>query len=142
MAEEKKVKIEIESVIEDLSDDGFPESTDKTSSLADGIYSSDGNTKVIRYTETEDGEESQSTITVSDNAVTVKRSGRANYLFVFEEGKSTATLYSVPPYSFDTEIYTRKIRLSLDSEGGELSLIYDMTIGGAKKKTRMKVRVK
>ena len=47
----------------------------------------------------------------------------------------------MPPYSFDTDIYTRRIRNSLSLSGGELTLIYDMTIGGAKKKTTMKIKV-
>ena len=142
MSEEKKVTVEIESVILDLGDDGAPENNDKTSVRAEGIYRYGEKASVISYCEKEDGEESQSTITVTEGGVTVKRSGRSDYVFEFIEGKSTVSVYTVPPYSFDTEIFTRKIRRSLDCDGGEISLIYDMTIGGAKKKTRMKVRVR
>ena len=71
----------------------------------------------------------------------VKREGGVEYEFIFREGETTSSLYSVPPYSFDTEIYTGKIRSSLTEEGGEISLLYYMTIGGAKKRTRMKIKV-
>ena len=141
MAEERNVEIEIESLIEDIDDNGLTEDSSKTVSKAKGILRSNGGLTLIRYTETEEGEKSECEILIAKSSVTVRRKGRANYDFRFEEGKTFSTLYTVPPFSFDTDIYTRKIVFPINEENQELSLLYDMTIGGAKKKTKMKVRV-
>lgn len=137
----KEAGIDIESIVEELDDAGLVESSDKTTSSAIGTFEINGEQTVISYSETIENLTSNAQIVISDSEITVKRSGSSEYEFVFIEGKSTKSLYTVAPYSFDTEIYTRKIRKSFDSRGGEISLIYDMSIGGAKKKTRMKIRV-
>ena len=137
----KDVRINIESTVDDLDDAGLTASSDKTHAEAVGkINGADGEI-VITYSQTVENVTSNSSITVRDDSVTVKRGGDAEYSFVFSEGKTTSSLYTVPPYSFDTDIYTRRIRNSLSLSGGELTLIYDMTIGGAKKKTTMKIKV-
>ena len=59
--------------------------------------------------------------------------------FLFEEGAVHTSLYKVPPYTFDAEIRTRKIRSALSEQGGTLELIYNMKIGGAVRATRMKI---
>ncbi len=141
MALTKRVKIYTESFIEELSDNGAAEDAEKTFSEAEGELSFFGESILLSYAENSADTQMNSKITVSKNGVTVKKSGSANYEFVFIEGGRTEALYSVPPYSFDTEIYTRRIRNSLSLDGGEISLIYDMTIGGAKRKTAMKIRV-
>lgn len=137
----KNVKIDIESTVEELDDAGLVESSDKTASSAVGTLTESSGSYVISYSVKNENETALSEITVTDSSVTVKRSGDSEYKFVFTEGKATNSLYAVGQYSFDTEIYTRKIRKSLSDSGGELTLIYDMTIGGAKKKTRMKILV-
>ena len=136
-----KAKIEIESVVEDLDDAGLTSSSDKTKSSAVGDMTITDNNILVSYTESAEGVTTVSQITSDEECVTVKRSGGVEYEFIFSEGKKTSSLYSVPPYSFDTEIYTRKIRKEFGECGGKISLIYDMTIGGAKKKTRMTIRI-
>lgn len=137
----KDARIDIESIVEELDDAGLVESSDKTTSSAIGTLEVNPGKTVIAYSETIENATSDAEIIISDSEITVKRNGSSEYEFIFIEGKSTKSLYTVAPYSFDTEIYTRKIRNSFDECGGEISLIYDMTIGGAKKKTRMKIRV-
>ena len=137
----KDVEIIIESTVDDLDDAGLTASSDKTRAEVRGNISECGGALIISYTQTSKNVTSNSEIKVSADALTVKRSGDAEYSFVFKEGECTSSLYTVPPYSFDTDIYTRRIRNSLSACGGEITLIYDMTIGGAKKKTTMKIKV-
>ena len=137
----KDVKINIESTVEELDDAGLTESSEKTESTASGRIEKDENKIKLSYSETAEGVTTATLITVSESEVSVRREGGVEYEFIFREGESTSSLYCVPPYSFDTEIYTRKIRSSLCDGSGEISLIYDMTIGGAKKRTRMKIKV-
>ena len=137
----KKVKIEIDSIVEDMDDAGLVESSDKTHTVATGTMTVSDGTFSLSYSEKNEGVTTKSQITVKDSEVSVKRSGGVEYDFRFVEGETTASLYSVPPYSFDTEIFTRKIRKDFSDCKGKLSLIYDMTIGGAKKKTRMTISV-
>ena len=137
----KNVKREIDSIVEDMDDAGLVENSDKTHSSAIGSMETDGEKITLSYTEKNDDSRVESEIVISEDSVSVKRSGSVKYDFLFSEGKTTSSLYSVPPYSFDTEIYTRRIRDELTSQGGRLTLIYDMTIGGAKKKTRMTISV-
>ena len=137
----KEARIIIDSTVEDLDDAGLTESSDKTHAEALGaVMESDGDI-TVSYSQTEEGVTSHSVITVSADGVKVERHGDAEYSFSFKQGESTSSLYSIPPYSFDTEIFTRRIRSSLTQGGGDLTLIYDMTIGGAKKKTTMKIKV-
>jgi len=135
------VKILIDSTVEDLDDAGLVESSDKTHSSAVGKMERSETEIRISYVETDENNKITSEIVIKDGTVSVKRGGSVEYDFLFIEGKSTSSLYSVPPYSFDTEIYTRKIRCEFEGFDGKLSLIYDMTIGGAKKKTRMNICV-
>ena len=137
----KNVKIEIDSIVEDLDDAGLVENSDKTHTTANGTLSSKGGVLTVSYSETAENVTTSSDIIVSDSEVEVTRSGGAEYDFHFVEGKSTSAIYTVPPYSFDTEIYTRKIRKDVKDSSVKISLIYDMTIGGAKKKTRMNIAV-
>lgn len=135
------VKIHTESTIEELDDSGLAESSDRAVSDAVGTMMLEGKKISLSYTESSAEARINTEITVENNTVYVKRRGDAQYDFVFREGERTAALYSIPPYSFDAEIYTKRLRCSLCEGGGELSLLYDMTLGGAKKKTIMKIRV-
>lgn len=137
----KKIRINIESTVEDLDDAELTVSSDKTHAEALGVMEENDGTVSVSYSQTEEGLTSNSRVTVKGESVEVNRSGDAEYSFVFTEGKTTGSLYTVPPYSFDTEIYTRRIRKALTPTGIDITLIYDMTIGGAKKKTTMKIKV-
>ena len=137
----KKIRIKIESTVEELDDAGLTESSEKTESSAEGLLDNGENGIRITYSETEENTTTNTLITVAEKEVSVRRDGGVEYEFIFREGETTSSIYSVPPYSFDTEIYTRKIRNTLTDGLGEISLLYDMTIGGAKKRTRMKIKV-
>lgn len=136
----KEAKIKISSHIENLDDSGLATETDeKTEFDSSGYYHYIDGKILLTYTETSDGGDICSEVSLFGSTVRVKRSGAISSSFVFREGESTDSLYSIPPYSFDTEITTRKIRSSLDECGGTLDLHYDMKIGGQKKRARMKI---
>lgn len=140
MAIIKEKKFKISSVIENLSQSGFPEGdTERTEITPDGFLKiSDGET-VIMYTESTEGGKVVSDIIIAGNTVSVIRRGAVVSDMVFSEGEWHNSLYQVPPYSFDTEIYTKKIRNNMTRDGGRLDIFYTMKIGGAEKAVRMKI---
>ena len=138
------VKIITESVICELSDAGITESSDRTTSESLGQLTKTDTGFSLSYDEQigEEGSEPTSTeIIYSSNAILLKRRGAVKCDFEFREGEGFTTLYTVTPYSFDTGIYTRRIRGALSENGGVVSILYDMEIGGAKKNVRMKLTV-
>lgn len=135
-----KVKIKIESIIENLDAQGNAEGdTEKNESKCFGQYSYSEDCTTLSYTERGEGGEVSSLITVSDDGVTVKRCGAIVSEMKFKEGVSHSSLYSIPPYSFDATVTARKIRLALNEDGGSLDLFYNMKIGGAEKSARMRI---
>ena len=138
----KEVTIYTQSLIENLSETGLAESSEKNESEAVGTLRYDSDVISISYTEMIEGTKVSTRITVAENYVKVARRGGVECDFEFCEGQATTAIYKVPPYSFDAEIFTRKIRSSLTDNGAEISLVYDMTVGGIGKKTNMKIRVR
>lgn len=140
MASEKNYTIKIVSTIDDLDDNGLIESTEKNDETYSASVTEWGNDAyTICYRESGEDKEIDTLITVKGDEVTVKREGSISSEFVFKEKCTHMAVYSIPPFSFDAEIFTRKIRGGLTLCGGELTIIYDMTVGGAKKSVRMKI---
>lgn len=136
----KEANIKILSHIENLDDSGLAVGeAEKNENTAKGYYHYDGGKVLITYTEQSEGGDIFSEVQLLGSTVRVKRSGAISSSFVFREGERTESLYQIPPYSFDTEITAKKIRVSLDGEGGTLDLHYLMKIGGQKKNARMKI---
>lgn len=142
MMNEKEVRLRVASVIDNLTPsglaDGEPERTE-ISLLGKMSVSPDAVT--LQYREQSDGATVSTEIVIFHSSVRVKRSGSIESEMYFEEGVVHTSLYSVPPYSFDTEIKTRKIRNGVTCDGGRLDIYYDMKIGGADKSVKMSVRV-
>ena len=140
MAIIKEKKFIISSVIENLLPSGLVDGeAEKTEISPDGFLKiSDGGYE-ITYSEFTEGGKVVSTITVTENTVRVKRVGAVESDMLFEEGTLHTSLYGVPPYSFDVEIMTKKIRNNMTRESGRLDIHYKMKIGGADKNVRMKI---
>ncbi len=136
-----EAKIKILSVIENLDSCGLREGdAEKNESELFGFYTySDSGEIVISYSESADGASTESLIIVRADSVTVKRTGAIVSELFFKEGEEHSSLYSIPPYSFDASVYTKRIRRQLDLSGGTLDLLYVMKIGGADKAARMKI---
>ena len=135
----KEVIITVEGFIEDAEDELAP--PEKTSVTAKGILVARGGIILLNYTEDSEGGKITSSLSVREVSVRLVRSGAVISDFLFSEEVSSRSVYQIPPYSFDVEIYTKKIRSSLSTEGGEVRIFYEMNIGGAKKKARMKITV-
>ena len=138
----KEAKISVSSTIENLTDtgvtDGAPEVTE---ARYDGFYKISDGEFLITYREDSEGQSVISDITVREGAVTVKRTGSVHSEIDFTEKAEHKSLYEVKPYAFDMTVFTRKIRSSLTKDGGRLDIYYDMTIGGAQKKVKMRIEV-
>ena len=135
-----KIKIRIESIIDDLDDAGLPVGeSDKSVTEADGIYRYATDEARITYNEVLEGGESRCEIVFIGGGVTVRRRGAIESELYFKEGEVHHSIYSVPPYRFDAEVRTKRVRFELSPDGGRINLVYNMKIGGAEKSAVMKI---
>ena len=136
----KKVRLKIESVIDNLDEGGLPqgESERSVSDCMGSLRMSDGRI-TLTYTEKNEGAEIRSEIICLDGQVTVRRSGAIESELCFKEGVLHRSLYSIPPYKFDATVIAKRVRVAVTEMGGSIDLIYNMTVGGAEKAARMKI---
>ena len=137
----KKVKIKIVSTVEELDECGLADSAERTENAIVGTLSDEDGILTLSYKESTEGGEVFSRVITDGKTVVVGRSGALSSEFIFDEKNEHSSLYSVGPYSFDAKITTKRIRNSLTADGGEITLLYDMTVGGAKKHVKMKIEV-
>ena len=140
MALVKEIKVKMRSQIENLSSsgavDGEPELTE---CVAAGFMKTNGESYEISFTERDRETFVVTEITVMPSCVCVKKTGDIVSDMRFEEGIMHKSLYKVPPYLFDAEIYTKKIRNNLNKNGGDISVFYTMRLGGADKAVKLKI---
>ena len=141
MAIIKEKKIVVESVIEDLDSAGLSDSAEKCRKEYDAFLKISDTDLVLSYCDVDEGGRTVTDITVGAECITVSRRGGIESDFRFAEGLAEHSVYKMPPYEFDAEIRTVKIRNNLTRAGGSLSIFYDMTIGGVKRRVRMHVCV-
>ena len=141
MAIIKEKRITVESVIEDIDSSGLAEPGERCRNEYDAFFKITDTDLSLSYCEVNEGVRTVSDITVTDGVVTVSRRGGIESDFRFADGLTERSVYKMPPYEFDAEITTVKIRNNLTRVGGELSIFYNMTIGGATRRVRMHVRV-
>ena len=136
----KKVKLKIESVIDNLSPSGLPEGEpEKSVSECFGfLHLTDGRTS-LTYTEKSEGGDIRSEIVCMGGQVSVTRSGAIESELCFAEGETHHSIYSIPPYKFDATVKTKRVRVEIDENEGKIDLIYNMTVGGAEKSARMRI---
>lgn len=136
----KRVNLKIESVIDNLDSAGLTEGeSERNVSESVGSLLISGEDVRITYKEKTEGGESESEIICSGGGVTVRRRGAIESELYFKEGETHQSVYSVPPYKFDAEVKTRRVRIELSETGGRIDLFYNMKIGGAEKAARMKI---
>lgn len=135
-----KVKIQIESSIENLDAQGLAEGdTEKNLTNAEGSYRFGEGEAFLNFAEQSEGGKIHTEISCLGNGVTVRRDGAIESRMHFAEGESHHSLYIIPPYEFDVIVTAKRVRVDLNSDGGTIDLLYHMEIGGAKKKARMKI---
>ena len=137
----KEAQITVRSVIEEIGADGFPTAeTENTDISAEGRVAVRGELTTLEYTERGEGGEVKCRLALKgDGSIFLSRSGAVECRLDFEENKTVKALYSVPPYSFDMTVTTKRIRRKLTGEGGEIALFYDMNLGGRDARVNMKI---
>ena len=137
----KEVCVKVSSVIESLDTAGLSCSDEeKTESVCVGYFHIYGEENyLLTYAEKNDDQQVTTELKYENGTVTVKRYGSIESNMTFKEGTKDVSVYKIPPYSFDAEIFTKKIRASLSECGGNIDLYYNMKIGGADKNVIMKI---
>ncbi len=131
----------VRSHVENLDDFGLTESTESDVVTTPCELAVRGGAARISYKTESDGVTTETEITVSRRGVMLARHGGIESVMEFLEGQTTKTLYRIPPYAFDAEIDTKRIKNTLSGDGGTLELLYLLSIGGAKKKMRLSLTV-
>lgn len=136
----KRVKLKIESEIDNLTPEGLVEGDpEKTVSECLGsLRITDGRIS-LTYTEKSEGGEIRSEIICLDGRVTVIRSGAIESELCFVEGETHHSIYSIPPYKFNATVKAKRVRVDISETEGRIDLLYNMTVGGAEKAARMKI---
>ncbi len=136
-------EFKIHSVIDNLTDAGLPDGEPEINIItAPGFLKYDRATGAltVSYSENvEGGDKVLSELTLLGDTATLSKRGAIRCDITFREGEEHKTLYTVSPYTFDMTVHTKRLRTTLTKEGGELSLIYSMNIGGGEKSVRMKI---
>ena len=107
-----------------------------------GNLTTDAGKTTLSYKEERGDSKVLCEITATANEATVTRRGDVVCDMLFSVGKTHKSIYKVPPFSFDMEISTARIDNTLEKPGGALSLFYNMNVGGAEKRCRMKIERK
>ena len=140
MAQIKEKKIKIASVIENFCSDGFAEGElERSESCSSGFLKISDNEYNLTCAEDTEGGRLVTDIVITEDTVRVKRVGAIESEMIFKEGMIHKSTYSIPPYSFDSEIMTKKIRNAMTSDGGRVDIFYNMKIGGAEKYVKMRI---
>ena len=134
----KTAKISLISTIDNLTETGLPSDDRETSeSVAIGTLTAGPRGSMICFSEKTESGEIKTRIEMLSGRIRVSRMGAIESDMLFSEGVAHSSVYSIPPYSFDASIFTKKIRGEIREDGGRLDIFYDMEIGGAKKSVKM-----
>ncbi|MBP3590882.1 MAG: DUF1934 domain-containing protein [Clostridia bacterium] len=139
MAFIKEGRFLVRSRIEDLDESGLATDAEEIKSESVGFLRAAEDEMLLTYTEGEGEAKVFSQIAVRGETVTVNRRGANESSIVLEVGKKHASIYKVPPYSFDMEVEAKRIRNGMSLKGGRLDLFYLMTVGGQARKVRLTV---
>ena len=139
----KRVKLKICSYIDNLDSASLPEGEREVSETTHtGAMKISCGAISLSYRENTEGGSVFSDILLHESgAVTVRRTGAIDSTMHFDENEEFNTVYSLPPYKFDMSVRTKKIRSTLSEAGGTIEIFYEMTLGGADKRVKMKIEV-
>lgn len=135
----KRIKLNIHSDIDNLDTAGLPEGDREVSdeSYTASLLIQGAEYRMSFSADTEGGKLSTDIRVAEGGEVTVLRRGAIDSVMVFGDGKIFDTVYTIPPYKFDMQIRTLRLRNTLSEHGGTLEILYLMTVGGASKRCRM-----
>lgn len=85
---------------------------------------------VLSYQESETSglESTLTTVRVEPGRVTVQRTGSVNSQMIFEEDKQHVSLYHTPYGALEVGLRTRKVHISMDGRGGDVTVYYALAI--------------
>ncbi len=136
----KKVKLNISSLIENLDSAGLAVGEPERDLInTSGEFSFSPEMTVISYIESREGAEVECRIVSENGVITVSRRGAVVCDLRFEAGVTHKTLYKVPPFTFDMSCSLIKQSSDFTENGGMLTILYKMNVGGADKKVKMKI---
>ena len=95
----------------------------------------------IIYKETSDGSDIITELVFSDgnNRLVVNKKGYAECKMVFSEKKQSSFIYRLPYGDLDAEITTHTLTNTIDTSGGEIYVLYTLSLGGQTQKISMKI---
>lgn len=76
-------------------------------------------------------EGTRTTFQIEEGRVTLLREGEVNSQMVFEEGLRHLSLYDTPYGSLEIGVHTRRMKVDLDKNGGQIEISYAIEINHA-----------
>lgn len=138
MSKERKVKIDMLSVISPI-EDGVRGEAERSEVSHEGREEMAADGILLSYSEMTEGGKIRTEIFVGTDTVVVERQGAIGSEMIFREGERSTSLYKIPPYTFDMEIYAKKVRITADELSGRVDLLYEMKVGGDTRAARMRI---
>ena len=141
MTERKTAEIIVFSVISDLDNEGLPTGeTERAETRVRGdIQELSQGEYQLTFSESGEGGEVASEITVSCGKMRLKKCGAVVSDMSFSKGEEYEALYSIPPYKFKMTVKTKRLDISASAVHADVRLVYDMEIGGAKRQVNMRI---
>ena len=103
----------------------------------------DGFKAIYEETEISGMDGTTTSLTIKDGEVILLREGTTNTKMVFNEKEPSVSLYSTPYGTLEISINTKKLKVDMNDDGGELNIDYDMIVMGQKPLTtslRLKIK--
>jgi Uncharacterized protein conserved in bacteria len=134
----KKAVITVDSAI-------FNEEEDTISVVTPGDFCKTEYGYKVQYDETKISgmEGTKTTILIRKDSFDLIREGTTETKMEFENNKMTTSLYKTPYGVMDIRIDTRKLKINVDEQGGNINTVYILEIGGQPAmKTNLSIDIK
>lgn len=106
--------------------------TETIEEIAYGNYYEKNGKQYILYKTENDDDKTSSMIKVDKDTIQIKRSGSVNSLMVYKAGENRKFMYEIPYGTIEMELETEKIISMLEEKGGEIRLLYTLSVQGEK----------
>lgn len=102
--------------------------------VTEGKYCKRENAYYVIYTETEmtGFEGTITTLKITDDIVTLSRTGTTNSQLIFEQGHKHVSYYDTANGAYTIGVYANKVNVDMDDSGGEISIDYSLEIDNNK----------
>ena len=101
--------------------------------VTEGTFQEESGVYVLQYEESQmtGMGETQTTITVEGDQVTLVRTGQFTSQMVFQEGRQHLSMYNTPYGSLEIGVSTRHLLAELDENGGNIEVDYSIEVDHA-----------